>query len=66
MTTPTETRPAARLTTRELLTRPDTRRRLTDRPGQRYAARSGERTGLFALACRLREAYCFFSASPRS
>lgn len=31
MTTPTETRPASRLTTRELLTRPDTRRRLTDR-----------------------------------
>ena len=31
MTTPTEPRPAARLTTRELLTRPDTRRRLTDR-----------------------------------
>lgn len=31
MTTPTETRTAARSTTRELLTRPDTRRRLTDR-----------------------------------
>lgn len=31
MATPTETRPASRLTTRELLTRPDTRRRLTDR-----------------------------------
>lgn len=31
MTTPTETRTAVRSTTRELLTRPDTRRRLTDR-----------------------------------